>query len=649
MFADPTKERNPAPGPSAVPADGSQHDWTQVLRPHIAPLLGMALRDTFRAALFAFNRFVVCTLTPRGLTWRIEALRTGASLREVLRKHNAVRPVDRVFFIHRATGILLCEVNAGKRNGSDGDTVSGMLTALRDFVRDSFGPEPEGELRTIEVSGVTVCVEPGPHAVLAGVVRGTATPEVRTVFRTVLAKLHTDFSKRLEAFAGETAPFADAAPMMETCLQIESLGLDSRVAAPTWAVLCAAAVSATAACQHWVKWDIRWRSFLSELRQEPGIVILSASRSWNEFRLQGLRDPLALDPMIQAENHGLDPERVSMTWQLYYALSTPFVVERARELLAPPPTVSFSFRNGILHARGSAPTAWRTTAGELAHSIQGVTSLDMSELVAVDSARIEQWDSYVAALRAEPGIIVISAGTKDGRFTISGLRDPLAIAPESILRETGPADADIDSDWRPFVSLDPQIQVTRAKLVLAPPPTVSLSVDGTVLTARGRTTSSWIAGATSAARHLPGITLFDTDAVEDTDLTLFMSVKDQIEEMSFDYLVGTPSLWPGQKTKMDRLNAKLKELDTAAHAANRKYAIEVVGHSNPLSDSATEAAQSEEIARRFLDSLRGLSLDAASIAIRGMGSETSPLRDPSRASPEHNRIVYLRIVPMNGK
>ena len=40
-----------------------------------------------------------------------------------------------------------------------------------------------------------------------------------------------------------------------------------------------------------------------------------------------------------------------------------------------------------------------------------------------------RWNAYVAALRSEPGIVVVSSGREGGQFVVSGLRDPLAQDP----------------------------------------------------------------------------------------------------------------------------------------------------------------------------------------------------------------------------
>ena len=47
------------------------------------------------------------------------------------------------------------------------------------------------------------------------------------------------------------------------------------------------------------------------------------------------------------------------------------------------------------------------------------------------------WEGYLERLRAQPGIVITEAGKRDGKFVVSGLRDPLAIDPQALLRDAG--------------------------------------------------------------------------------------------------------------------------------------------------------------------------------------------------------------------
>ena len=47
------------------------------------------------------------------------------------------------------------------------------------------------------------------------------------------------------------------------------------------------------------------------------------------------------------------------------------------------------------------------------------------------------WEGYLERLRAQPGIVITEADKRDGKFVVSGLRDPLAADPLALLGEAG--------------------------------------------------------------------------------------------------------------------------------------------------------------------------------------------------------------------
>ncbi len=85
--------------------------------------------------------------------------------------------------------------------------VSGMLTAIQDFVRDSFTTRQGEQLETLQVGELTVWIEQGPQAILAGVIRGNAPQQLREVFQETLERIHLQYGTALKEFSGDAAPF----------------------------------------------------------------------------------------------------------------------------------------------------------------------------------------------------------------------------------------------------------------------------------------------------------------------------------------------------------------------------------------------------------------------------------------------------------
>ena len=109
-------------------------------------------------------------------------------------RHALVYRVEQVFLIHAETGLLLAHAASPDLKVTDADLISGMLTAIQDFVGDSFAPtEAGGALRTFSVGEVTVMVERGPQAALAAVVRGQAPETLLPRLQDTLETVHLQF------------------------------------------------------------------------------------------------------------------------------------------------------------------------------------------------------------------------------------------------------------------------------------------------------------------------------------------------------------------------------------------------------------------------------------------------------------------------
>ena len=97
--------------------------------------------------------------------------------------------------------------------------VSGMLTAIQDFVRDSFGPGKSDELEVMQVGEFKLWLQHGPLALLAAVVSGQPPPELRQVFMRELEAIHRDFAPALQSFEGDAASLAGAECHLRQCLR----------------------------------------------------------------------------------------------------------------------------------------------------------------------------------------------------------------------------------------------------------------------------------------------------------------------------------------------------------------------------------------------------------------------------------------------
>lgn len=408
-------------GALAPTVEGALHESVKrdpkPLADAIFPVIGPAIRKSITEAiggmLEAFQQTLEHSLSIQGMKWRVEALRTGRSYAEVVLLNTLVYQVEQVFLIHRETGLLLQHVAAQEIDEMEADMVSGMLTAIRDFVQDSFGGESEDALHTMRVGDRTVWVEQGPHAILAGVVRGNAPTHLSLLFQETLERIHLTQKEALSTFDGEVEAFAVSKPLLEKCLEAQFRDEErSRRALSLVARLLMGAIG-LALCLWigsylWENW--KFSDYTARLDAEPGIVVTESGRREGGFYVAGLRDPLAASPVEMLQGTVFDSSQVRGEWEPYHSFQPALLLKRAHRLLLPPAEVELSLGAGVLQATGVAPQAWIDEARLLARALQGIDAFESDGLEALERRHLRQ-----VRARLEGTVIYFKLGTTEPR------------------------------------------------------------------------------------------------------------------------------------------------------------------------------------------------------------------------------------------
>ena len=357
----------------------------QVLANALFPLMGPGIRKAISATIMgmiqSFNQVLNHSFSWQGFKWRMEALRTRRPFAEVVLLHSLVYQVEQVFLIHNQTGLVLNHVVANATAMQDPDLVSGMLTAIQDFMRDSFSVDGEASIDTLRVGNDrSVWVEHGERITLAAVIRGTPPMTLRHQLQDVLNRLELKKFDDLNEFKGDTTPFATLDDDLKACLQSKVKEEKTRISPWLWLLLVFIVSLLTWWGYRAYQTHRQWTGLVEVLRQQPGIVLTQALRRNGAITLAGLRDPLAGDPLTLVAEAGFDPERVSVRWEPYYALDPAFVLQRARESLDPPADVTFQLANDILAIEGVASHEWIATTRRLAPLIPGIRAIKTDNL-----------------------------------------------------------------------------------------------------------------------------------------------------------------------------------------------------------------------------------------------------------------------------
>ncbi len=421
-------------------------EWAEALFPALLPAVRLAVMSALRGMVQTLNDVLEQSLSLRSWRWRLEAWRTGRPFGEIALLRTLVYRVEQVLLVERRAGLLLASVSAGDVAARDEQSISAMLTALQDFVADSFQVEAAAGIREVQVGDFTLLVEVGPRAVLAAAVRGHSPAEVRETLRAALDLIHQEFAAELREFRGDAAPFERCKTILEGCLQAQYRKPEAGSYTRVWV----AAAAIVAALGLWIGLRMaetrRWERAVGALRSAKGIAVTEWGRRGGRYFVEGVRDPLASRPEAVLESSGMDVREVAVRFEPYLSLDPELVLRRARAILEPPRTVSTFVAGEILRATGSAPHRWiveaRSASPKLA--VLGIRVLDTDSvadedmealgreiesaqiLFQVDSSRLTAGEA--AAAQALAGALrqwvddAMSAGRKP-RVTVLGYAD----------------------------------------------------------------------------------------------------------------------------------------------------------------------------------------------------------------------------------
>jgi outer membrane protein OmpA-like peptidoglycan-associated protein len=619
-----------------------------ILYPLIVPTIGKSIRETIAATFQSLNQTLKYSLSWRGLLWRWEAWRSGASFAEVVLRHTLVYQVEHVFLIHRHTGLLISHVAAADAASQDPQLISSMLVAIQDFVRDSFaGAEHQG-LDALRLGELRLWSEPGPFAMLVAVIRGDPPEQFNETLRDALSRIHAERHHALEGFDGDSAGFADVEAQLRECLVQQQAPRPKpakfgRIVVVAWLVVIALLGGAFVA--RWWDSDRLWQTYVDQLRTQPGIVIAELGKRDGKFVISGLRDPLATDPQFLLRQMGINPDDVVSRWAPYEAMQPQFVLERLRHSLEPPPSVTLAIEGDRILASGAASSSWLETARLSARLLpSGAPTFDLAGVKDADKASLQRWDGYISRLGVEPGVVVTEQGRRDGKFFVAGLRDPLAADPQSLLKEAGIDPADVVSRWALYQALNPQFVLRRLQASLDLPPTVTLTVDGDRIVAQGSASPRWLERARLAGRLLPaGGPALELSGVSNLYEGSIGKLRDRIESRVIHFEEGSALPAPGQDAILDQQAEDIKQAASLSSAMGVTTRVALNGHADSAgqgtSNLSLSVARAEAV--RALLKKRGVNPDL--LAVRGAGALEPLQEETSDAARLANRRVSFSL------
>ncbi|ADZ90492.1 OmpA/MotB domain protein [Marinomonas mediterranea MMB-1] len=404
---------------------------------YLYPLVGSLVRKSVSSFLAEIieqtNELLESSLTYKGLKWRFEARRAGVRYSQYVVQQTFVFRVEQVLLIHRETGMLLKTVMRDKTQATDGDMVSAMLTAINDFVADSFSPQEndqEQSLDEIKTDDFTLLIKQGPNAILVGAITGNPPAGIGDKFQLTLESIHQIYNDELNNYEGDSSEFENTEQQLNDCLLAQQKESKTEKKKMPWLAIVLFLIGfAGIGAYFYHGWQLD--SVANEIRDlpsPPGVVLLNANTCDDKVCVDVLRDPIAL-PVSDWIAGVSDMENIDLSERYYRSLDERLLPLRFEKMANEFPELQFdAARSAFLGALSQErylllrSKLLDISDAEMINKI--LANVLIEEQNSSSSALLIKVMSDVRQLPEAPGIALIGMNVCGQHVCIDVLRDP---------------------------------------------------------------------------------------------------------------------------------------------------------------------------------------------------------------------------------
>jgi hypothetical protein len=186
----------------------AREEMIEALYPIIGQTVVRSVQEAIRELARNIDSQMRSSLSPGAIGRRLVGRLRGVSSAEISLREALPFQVAEVFLIHRETGLLIWHISNTPDTSSDSDLISSMLTAIRDFVQDTFGHGKEGQLDEIQYGDRRILIEAAQFAYLAVVVDGIEPLGFRAEMRERIIEINNVYEHILRDYEGDPMPLA---------------------------------------------------------------------------------------------------------------------------------------------------------------------------------------------------------------------------------------------------------------------------------------------------------------------------------------------------------------------------------------------------------------------------------------------------------
>ncbi|MDD4374778.1 MAG: hypothetical protein PHG67_12740 [Bacteroidales bacterium] len=355
-----------------------------LLFPIMGPAIRKAVSEDLKRLIESLNHGLESGLSPKHLKWRLQALFSNKSYLEIMLSHAYLYQVKHVFLIHRDTALLLHHEKADHVANIEADMIASMLSAITDFVKDSFHSNEQDGVDSIKIGETNLWLEQGPYAIIAAVVEGNPPPDLRIELKEALEAVHYNHRPELLNFDGETEIFEHTSKFLKPCLIKEKKGNGKKT--PVFVLILLVII--LAGLGYWIYQRIQTQNAYAAAKElffsESGYYLTKTERQNGKLRIFGLKDDFATEPYELLSSNQLAIDQFDFVLRPFISLDSLIIVRRAEALLSTPESVRLAFEKATLKVSGNCNTEWKDRLEKQYNRVWGVLGLDTSELTVSD-------------------------------------------------------------------------------------------------------------------------------------------------------------------------------------------------------------------------------------------------------------------------
>ncbi|MEG4625690.1 OmpA family protein [Microcoleus sp. w1-18aA5] len=246
------------------------------------PVIGSTISRYMAEAIKTINEKVSNAISVEGFQRKIRSKVQGVSEAELILKESVPFTVQAAFLIHKASGLIISEVQNTESYQLESEMVAGMLTAIRSFVNECIvQPGESSELNQIEYGDSKIILEVAGYCYMAVVIKGEPPNLFIQKIRQTVSNLILNYAEVIHEFNGDPGTIPES---LHPCIKtlFDPLQTEKSTKPP----IALAAISLAALSLILVPWGIyQYRSSVERRLEANAIAALASTPELAVYRL----------------------------------------------------------------------------------------------------------------------------------------------------------------------------------------------------------------------------------------------------------------------------------------------------------------------------------------------------------------------------